>query len=54
MKRNLALLCTILLLLVLAAGCQPTVETLRRQGVDNISALICARLRHPRPMNTDI
>ncbi len=38
MKRNLALLCTILLLLVLAAGCQPTVETLRRQGVEALPA----------------
>lgn len=38
MKRNLALLCTILLLLALTAGCQPTVETLRRQGVEALPA----------------
>lgn len=38
MKRNLALLCTILLLLALAAGCQPTAETLRRQGVEALPA----------------
>lgn len=38
MKRNLALLCTILLLLVLAAGCQLTVETLKRQGIEALPA----------------
>ena len=38
MKRNLALLCTILLLLTWAAGCQPTAQVLQRQGIEALPA----------------
>ena len=38
MKRNLALLCTILLLLTWAAGCQATAQVLQRQGIEALPA----------------